>query len=127
MKLYQFVTKDIMRRKRRVLYATLGVVIGTMTVVDILTIAVAGQARITNQLEKYGANLTIIPAISSVDMKLGNLSMGTLSVGENYIQEDKLPQVRQIADGEIKKINRGGFDSSNPERSCSNCVQWQRG
>ncbi len=103
MKLYKFVTKDIMRRKRRVLYATLGVVIGTMTVVDILTIAVAGQARITNQLEKYGANLTIIPAISSVDMKLGNLSMGTLSVGENYIQEEKLPQVRQIADGEIKK------------------------
>ncbi len=31
MKLYQMVLKDIMRRKRRVAYAILGVVIGTMS------------------------------------------------------------------------------------------------
>jgi hypothetical protein len=36
MKLYQVVIKDVMRRKRRVLYATLGVIIGTATVVGIL-------------------------------------------------------------------------------------------
>ncbi len=103
MKLYQVVGKDILRRKKRVLYATLGVVIGTMTVVAILTIAQAGQARIYSQLEKYGANLTIMPAISSINMELGNLSLGTVTVGDNYISEDKLPVIRRIADGEIKK------------------------
>ena len=54
MKLYQMVAKDVMRRKKRVLYAALGVVIGTMTVVGILTIALAGETRIYSQLEKYG-------------------------------------------------------------------------
>ena len=103
MKLYQIVAKDVIRRKRRVLYAALGVVIGTMTVVGILTIALAGEAKIYNQMEKYGPNLTIIPAISNLDMKLGDLSMGTLTVGENYISEDKLPQIRQIADAEIRE------------------------
>ncbi len=103
MKLYKIVAKDIMRRKRRVLYAALGVVIGTMTVVGVLTIAFAGQARIYRQLEQYGPNLTVIPAINSLDMKLGNLSMGTLSVGENYIQQDQLPKIRQITDGNIRK------------------------
>ena len=39
MKLYQVVLKDILRRKKRVLYATLGVIIATMTVVGVLTIA----------------------------------------------------------------------------------------
>ena len=73
MKLYQIVAKDIMRRKRRVLYAALGVVIGTMTVVGILTIASAGEAKIYRQLEQYGPNLTVIPAINNLDMKLGNL------------------------------------------------------
>ncbi len=102
-KLYQIVTKDVMRRKRRVLYATLGVVIGTMTVVGILTIAMAGKARIYSQLEKYGANLTIVPAISNIDMKLGNLSLGTLTVGENYISEGKLADIRKIADDKIKE------------------------
>jgi putative ABC transport system permease protein len=102
MKLYRMVTKDIIRRKRRVLYAALGITIGTMTVVGILTIALAGQVRIYNQLEKYGPNLTVIPEISNLDMKLGDLSMGTLAVGENYVPAEKLPQIREITDGEIK-------------------------
>ena len=102
MKLYQVVVKDVMRRKRRVLYATLGVVIGTATVVGILTVAVAGQTRIYNQLEKYGPNLAVVPAINNLDMKLGNMSLGTLSVGENYISEEELPKIREIADGEIR-------------------------
>jgi putative ABC transport system permease protein len=97
------VVKDILRRKRRVLYAALGVVIGTMTVIGILTIVRAGEARIYDQLEKYGPNLTVIPAISNIDMQLGDLSLGTLTVGENYISEKVLPQIRQIADGEIRE------------------------
>jgi putative ABC transport system permease protein len=103
MNLYQIVVKDIVRRKRRVLYAALGVVIGTMTVVGILTIASAGEAKIYKQLEQYGPNLTVIPAINNLDMKLGNLSMGTLTVGENYIAQDQLPKIRQIADSKIRE------------------------
>jgi putative ABC transport system permease protein len=86
-----------------VLYAALGIVIAAMTVVGILTISTAGQARIYAQLEKYGANLNVIPAISNVDMALGDLRMGALAVGENYISEDKLPEIREITDGEIRK------------------------
>ncbi len=103
MKLYQIVLKDVIRRKKRVLYAALGVVIGTMTVVGILTVSLAGQERIYHQLEKYGPNLSVIPAISNLDMKLGDLSLGTLTVGENYISNDKLPLMRQITDEEIRK------------------------
>ncbi len=103
MKLYHLVLKDILRRKKRVLYAALGIVIAAMTVVGILTIAAAGQARIYAQLEKYGANLSVIPAISNVDMTLGDLSLGALTVGENYIPEAKLPEIRQIADGMIRE------------------------
>lgn len=103
MKLYRIVAKDIVRRKKRVLFAALGVAIGTMTVVGILTIALAGQAKIYNELEKYGPNLAVTPAINNVDTHLGDLSLGTLAVGENYIPEEKLPIIRQITDGEIRK------------------------
>ncbi len=103
MKLYQIVLKDVLRRKKRILYAALGVVIGTMTVIAILTITLAGETRIYDQLEKYGPNLTVIPAISSIDMQLGDLSLGTLTVGENYISESNLPLIRGIADGEIRQ------------------------
>lgn len=103
MKLYQIVAKDIIRRKKRILYAALGVVIGTMTVIGVLNIAKAGETKIYGQLEEYGANLTIIPAINSIDTKIGNLSLGTLSVGENYISEANIPRIRQITDGLIRE------------------------
>jgi putative ABC transport system permease protein len=104
MRLYQLVLKDIIRRKRRVLFAVIGVLIGTMTVVGIFTISRAGEARLYEQLEKYGPNLAVIPAINNVDVNLGALSLGTLSVGENYVSEDTLPQIREIADSEIREV-----------------------
>ncbi|UCD21580.1 MAG: ABC transporter permease [Chloroflexota bacterium] len=103
MKLYQMVLKDITRRKKRMLYASLGVVIGVATIVAVLTIALAGETNIYGQLEKYGANLVVMPAISDIDVGLGGMSLGTLTVGENYIYEDNLPEVRQIADGMIRE------------------------
>jgi len=104
MKLYRMVVKDIIRRKRRVLFAIIGVIIGTMTVVGIFTIARAGEARMYEQLEKYGPNLTVIPAITNVDVNLGgDLSLGTLSVGENCIPEEKLPEIRRITDNAIRE------------------------
>jgi len=103
MKLYQVVVKDIMRRKKRVLYASLGVVIGITTIIAVLTIALAGQTNIYGQLEKYGANLIVMPAISDIDIGLGGLSLGTLAVGDNYIFEDKLSEIRQISDGKIRE------------------------
>jgi len=102
MKLYQMVARDAARRKRRLLYATIGVAIGTMTVIGILTVAMAARARIYNQLEKYGPNLSITPAINNVNMTLGDLSLGTSSVGDNYIDESKVPRIREIADSEIR-------------------------
>jgi len=103
MRLYQVVVKDIMRRKKRVLYASLGVVIGITTIIAVLTIALAGQTNIYGQLEKYGANLIVMPAIGDIDIGLGGLSLGTLAVGDNYISEDKLPEIRQISDGRIRE------------------------
>jgi len=103
MNLYQILTRCLWRRKKRVLFAVFGVVIGTMTVVGIFTIARAGEDQMMEQLEKYGPNLTVIPAISNVDVNLGGLSLGTLSVGENYISETTIPVIRSIADGAIRE------------------------
>ena len=103
MKLYQVVIKDVTRRKKRMLYASLGVVIGVATIVAVLTIALAGETNIYGQLEKYGANLVVMPAISDIDVGLGGLSLGTLAVGENYISENKSLEIRRIADGLIRE------------------------
>jgi len=101
--LLPIVLKDMKARKRRILFAALGVVIGTVTITAILTISLAARAQVYSQLEKFGPNLTIVPAVNTLDMKLGNVNLGQLNVGDNYISEGNLPEIRKIADGEIKK------------------------
>lgn len=103
MKLYQVVAKDILRRRQRVFYTALGVMVGVAVFVAVLTVARAGGQKIYGELDKYGPNLMVTPAISDVDLQLGDLSLGTLAVGDNYIAEEKLPQIRQITDGAIKE------------------------
>lgn len=96
MKLFNVTIKDILNRKKRVLYAATGVVVGTMTVIGILTVADAGQARIYDQLDKYGPNIMVTPAITSLDMSFGDLSLGMVAVGDNYIEESKLAEMKNI-------------------------------
>jgi putative ABC transport system permease protein len=103
MKLYKVVAKEIVRRRRRALYTALGVASGVAAFVAVLTIAHAGEAMILEELDKYGPNLMVMPAINNVDMQLGGLSLGTLAVGDNYIDEDRLPEIREITDGAIRE------------------------
>ena len=53
MKLHRLVLKDVMRRRNQVLFAVIGVLVGTMTVVGIFTISRAGEARMYEQLELF--------------------------------------------------------------------------
>jgi putative ABC transport system permease protein len=102
-KLHQVVLKDIQRRKKRVLYTSFGVVIGITTLVAILTVAMAGQAKIYEELNKYGPNMVVTPAISDVGMKVGDLDLGNIAVGDNYIDESRIPEIRVIADDMIRE------------------------
>jgi len=103
MRIYQIVAKETLRRRRRVLYTALGVAAGVAAVVAVLTVARAGEKKIYGELEKYGPNLMITPAIQNIGLQLGDLSLGTLAVGDNYIAEDKVPEIRRIADGAIRE------------------------
>jgi len=102
LKLYQVTAKDTLRRRRRALYTALGVAVGVAAVIAVLTIARAGEEKIYGEMEKYGPNLMIMPAINDMELQLGDLRLGSLAVGDNYISEDKLPEIREIADGAIR-------------------------
>jgi putative ABC transport system permease protein len=103
MKLYQVVVRDTLRRRRRVLFTALGVAIGVAAVVAVLTVARAGETRIYSEIDKYGPNMMVTPAVNDLDLKLGDLRLGSLAVGTNHIPQEKVAEVRQIADGAIRE------------------------
>ena len=103
MKIYQVVVRDTYRRRRRVLFTALGVAIGVAAVVAVLTVARAGEKRIYSEIDKYGPNMMVTPAVNDLDLKVGDLRLGNLAVGNNYIAEDQVPEIRRIADGAIRE------------------------
>lgn len=85
------------------MFTALGVAIGVAAVVAVLTVANAGEKRIYREIDKYGPNMMVTPSINDLDLKLGDLRLGSLAVGNNYIDQDKVTEVRQITDGAIRE------------------------
>ncbi|TFH35351.1 MAG: ABC transporter permease [Dehalococcoidia bacterium] len=109
MKLSTIVVKDMVRRKRRVLHSVLGVSIGIMTVIAMLTVANAGEEVLRGEMERYGPNLTVVPATARLDVELGGLTMGSVTVGETVIDEAVLPEIQRVAD-ELIRMDMGISD-----------------
>ena len=86
------------------MYTALGVAAAVTAFMAVLTVAHAGEDKLYGELDKYGLNLMIMPVINDVDLDLGDLMLGTLAVGENYIAEEKLPQIMEITDGATDQI-----------------------
>jgi putative ABC transport system permease protein len=102
MRLSTIVVKDMVRRKRRVVHSVLGVSIGIMTVIAMLTVASAGERVLRAEMERYGPNLTVVPATARLDVELGGLTMGSVTVGETTIDESVLPEIQRVADDAIR-------------------------
>ena len=102
MRLAGIVGKDMLRRKRRVVHSILGVSIGIMTVVAMLTVAGTGERVLRAEMERYGPNLTVVPATARMNVDLGGLTMGSVTVGETLIPESVLSDIQRVADDLIR-------------------------
>ncbi len=103
MRLTTIVVKDMVRRKRRVVHSVFGVSIGIMTVIAMLTVGSAGEQSLRMELERYGPNLTIVPATARLDVELGGLTMGSVTVGETMLDHAVLPLIQYVADEAIRE------------------------
>ena len=112
MRLTTVVAKDMVRRKRRVMYSVFGVSIGIMTVIAMLTVGNSGERLLQMDLERYGPNLTVVPATARMDVELGGLTMGSVTVGETMLDQALLPLIQYVADEAIREDK--GINSPSP-------------
>jgi putative ABC transport system permease protein len=61
MTLKEIAFKNLIRRKGKVVFILAGLVIGVCTVVTIISLMEAMTSDINEKLEKYGANILIVP------------------------------------------------------------------
>jgi putative ABC transport system permease protein len=96
MTLKQISIKNLMRRKGKALFVLAGLVIGVSTVVGIISYIEAMTSDINHKLEKYGANILIVPRTENLTLTYGGLSLGGVSFEMQEIREAELARVSSI-------------------------------
>jgi len=95
-RLHSIVLKDIFRRRTKLLVGVLGVVIAASAIVAVITTFTAATDSLYDESGKFGANIIIRPQTNSIPLIEGSTTVGSISTGENYIDESKLPNIYTI-------------------------------
>ena len=88
--------RNLMRRKGKAAFVIAGLVIGVSTVVGIISFVEAMTSDINEKLEKYGANILIVPKTENLALTYGGLSLGGVSFEMEEIREAELARVGSI-------------------------------
>ena len=96
MRLHTLVIKDISRRKIKLGLAVLSVVVAAAAIVAVVTTFSAATEGLYEESNKFGANIIVRPEVTSIPLVAGSTSIGSLSAGENYIEESEIPKIYTI-------------------------------
>ena len=96
MRLHTLVLKDVSRRKTKLGLAVLSVVIAAAAIVAVVTTFSAATQGLYEESNKFGANIIVRPEVANIPLVAGSTSIGSLSTGENYIEESQIPKIYAI-------------------------------
>ncbi len=96
MTLKEIAFRNIIRRKAKAFFVLTGLSIGVATVVAVISFSDAMTGEINHKLEKYGANILIVPKTESLSLSYGGVSMGGVSFGMEEIREEELVRLNNI-------------------------------
>lgn len=96
MNLRIIVLRNLLRRKGKAAFVLAGLVLGVSTVVGIISYVEAMTNDINHKLEKYGANILIVPKTENLNLTYGGISLGGVSFEMEEIREKDLERVTTI-------------------------------
>jgi putative ABC transport system permease protein len=88
--------RNLRRRKAKAVFVLAGVLIAVATVVALISLIEAMNHDITHKLEKYGANILVVPRTENLPLSYGGLALGGVSFEMQQIREDDFAKVRFI-------------------------------
>src|ERR1039458_3362581 len=71
---WQLAMQALRANKMRAMLTMLGVIIGSCSIVLVVTVGLAGKLYMLSQIESVGANLVYAPVVNSIDSESLNLA-----------------------------------------------------
>ena len=96
MKLRTIAFRNLMRRKAKALFILVGLLIGIASVVAFISLVEALTKEINHKMEKYGANILVIPKTENLSLTYGGISLGGLSFDMQEIRQTDLNKISTI-------------------------------
>jgi putative ABC transport system permease protein len=96
MTLQTIALRNVMRRKGKAAFVCAGLVIGVAAIVTVNTTMRSMTGNIHDNLEKYGANIVIVPKTEHLLLTYGGVSLGDVSFDTQEIHQAELARINTI-------------------------------
>jgi len=96
LKLYNISLNNLRRRKGKMIFLVLGLVIGVATVVALLSITESMSKDIEERLNQFGANIVMVPKNENLSLSYGGIHIGGVNYNVSELDEATIPNIRKI-------------------------------
>ncbi|HJV37122.1 ABC transporter permease [Geomonas sp.] len=96
MKLHNISFNNLRRRKTKMAFLTIGLVVGIATIVTLVTLTNSMSSDIGRKMDEFGANILITPQQNGLSMNYGGISLGGVNFDQKEIRESDLALISTI-------------------------------
>jgi putative ABC transport system permease protein len=97
MKLHTISINNLKRRKAKMAFLTIGLMVGIATIVTLVTLTRSMSSDIERKMDEFGANILVTPQSNGLAMNYGGISLGGVTFDQREIKEEDLARIRTIA------------------------------
>jgi len=97
MKLHTISINNLKRRKAKMAFLTIGLMVGIATIVTLVTLTRSMSSDIERKMDEFGANILITPQSNGLSMNYGGISLGGVTFDQREILENDLAKIKTIA------------------------------
>jgi putative ABC transport system permease protein len=96
MQLHTISINNLKRRKAKMAFLTIGLMVGIATIVTLVTLTRSMSRDIETKMDEFGANILITPQSNGLSMNYGGISLGGVTFDQREIREEDLAKIRTI-------------------------------
>jgi putative ABC transport system permease protein len=96
MKLHNIAINNLRRRKAKVCFLVIGLLVGVAAVVALLTTTQSMTEDMAHKMDEFGANILITPRSEGLALNYGGLDLGGLSFDQKEISQEDLSTIKTI-------------------------------
>jgi putative ABC transport system permease protein len=100
LKLHNISFNNLRRRKGKVLFLVMGLLIGISTIVTLMAITESMSRDIEDRLDQFGANIVMVPQSKNLSLSYGGITVGGVNLQTNEFNEADISRIHTIQNKE---------------------------